>query len=127
MTVRDVPRSEWGSFLGGFSRGHRAWIGTIHGLVGGMLVTRVPSAALKAATLENGDSGPILRMTFLNGVSLCAVRPCVVRVQTDDGAERALEVETADGGFIRLAFRATALPEQLDGVAAGELMAEALR
>jgi hypothetical protein len=50
-----------------------------------------------------------------------------VRVQTDDGAERALEVETADGGFIRLAFRATALPEQLDGVAAGELMAEALR
>jgi hypothetical protein len=127
MTLRDVPQSEWRSFLEGFSREHCAWIGTIHGLVGGAPVTHVPSMALKSVTLDSGaSSGFVLRITFVNGVSLCAVRPCVVRVQADDGAERALEVETADGGFVRLAFRATALPEQLDGVASGELMAEAV-
>jgi hypothetical protein len=126
MTIQDLPRCEWGSFLEGFSREHRAWIGTIHGLVAGAPVTHIPSVALKSVTLESGASGPIVRITFVNGVSLCAVQPCVLRVQTDDGVERALEVETADGGFIRLAFRATALPEQLDGIAPGELMAEAL-
>jgi dienelactone hydrolase len=126
MTVRDVPRSEWRPFLEGFSRAHRAWIGTLHGLTAGAPVTRIPSVALKSVTLERDASGPILRITFINGVSLCGVRPYLVRVQTDDGAERALEVETADGGFIRLAFRATALPDQLDGIAPGELMADAL-
>jgi hypothetical protein len=124
MTVRDVPRCEWPAFLEGFSREHCAWIGTINGLVGGAPVTHIPSVALKSVTLDTGASGPLLRMTFINGISLCAVQPCRVRVQTDDRAERALEIETADGGFIRLAFRAAALPEQLDGVAPGELIAE---
>jgi hypothetical protein len=126
MTVRDVSRSEWPSFLEHFGREHRAWIGTMHGLVAGAPLTHIPSVALKSVTLESDAPGPIVRITFVNGVSLCAVRPCVVRVQTDNGVERALEVETADGGFIRLAFRATALPVQLDKIAPGELMADAL-
>jgi hypothetical protein len=50
-----------------------------------------------------------------------------LRVQeADDGAEWALEVDTADGAFIRMAFRATALPEQLDGIAPGEIEVEVL-
>lgn len=126
MTVREVPASEWPSLLDNFSRGHCAWIVTIHGLVAGAVVTHIPSVPLKSVRLESGTSSPILRITFVNGVSLCAVEPSVMRVQTDDGAERALEVETADGGFIRVAFRATALPEQLDGIAPGELIAHAL-
>ena len=124
MTVRDVSQSEWHSFLECFSRQHGAWLGTIHGLVAGAPVTHIPSIALNSVMLASGASGRILRLTFANGVALCAVRPCVVRVQMDDGAERALEIETADGGFIRLAFRATALPEQLDGLAPSEVAAE---
>jgi hypothetical protein len=49
-----------------------------------------------------------------------------VRVQrTSDGAERALEIETVDGAFVRVAFRATVPPDQLDGIAPGEIAAEA--
>jgi hypothetical protein len=125
MTVRDVPRSEWRSFLQAFSRAHRAWIATIHGLVGSATVTHIPSVALKSVTLENARADPLVRITFINSISLCAARPRVLRVQSDNGAERALEVETADGGFIRVAFRTTVLPEQLDGVAPGELIADA--
>jgi len=123
MTLKDVPRCNWPSFLEGFSRRHRAWRGTFHGLIGGEPVTRIPSAALKSVTLERDGTGPVLRITFLNGVSLCAARPCIVRVETDNGAERALEAETCNGGFIRLAFRAAAEPEELDGVAPSELIA----
>jgi hypothetical protein len=48
-----------------------------------------------------------------------------VRVQeADDGAEWALEVDAADDVFVRMAFRATALPEQLDGLAPGEVDVE---
>lgn len=125
MAVQEVPRSQWRSFLERFSREHCAWIGTIHGFVAAVPVTHIPSVVLRSATLESGASGPILRITFANGISLCTVQPCVVRVQTGDGAERALEVETAEGVFLRLAFRATALPERLDGLAPGELMADA--
>ncbi|HLG57561.1 MAG TPA: hypothetical protein VI485_19620 [Vicinamibacterales bacterium] len=126
MTVRDVPRSGWCSFLERFSRAHRGWLATIHGIERGVAVTRVPSEAIKAIALEQHVPDAIVRLTFLNGVSLCAPRPSAVRVQeTKDGAECALEVDTAEGAFIRLAFRATALPEQLDGIAPAEMAAEA--
>jgi hypothetical protein len=48
-----------------------------------------------------------------------------MRVQSEDRGDRALEAETADGVFIRLAFRAPAFPEQLDGLAPAELIASA--
>jgi hypothetical protein len=81
--------------------------------------------ALQSVALETPGPDHILRLTFANGISLCGPRPSAVRVQeADDGAEWALEIETADGGFIRVAFRATALPEQLDGLAPGEVAIE---
>jgi hypothetical protein len=81
--------------------------------------------AFESVALERHDAEHVVRLTFSNGVSLCAPRPRRVCVQrTVEGAEYALEIETADGAFIRLAFRATALPEEVDGVAPGESMIE---
>jgi hypothetical protein len=66
----------------------------------------------------------MVRLTISSGVSLVAPRPRTIRVQlTEEGAERALEIETVDGALVRLAFRATALPQHLDGIAPGELHA----
>jgi hypothetical protein len=123
--IREVPVGEWPSFLEGFGRQHRAWLATLHGIEQGRPVTRVPSAAIKRVTLETLVPDSVVRFTFLSGVSLCAPRPATIRLQkTQDGADAALEVDTTDGAFIRLAFRATALPEQLDGIAPGELTAQ---
>ena len=48
-----------------------------------------------------------------------------MRIQeTDIGRVQALEIDGSEGQFIRLAFRATALPEQLDGLAPGELIVD---
>jgi hypothetical protein len=125
MTIRDVPVCDWQSFLDRFSRAHHAWLMTVHGIVHGMPVTCVPSVAIKSVALERGTADHLVRLTFDNGISLCVPRPCAVRVQeADDGAEWALEVDAADDVFVRMAFRATALPEQLDGLAPGEVDVE---
>jgi hypothetical protein len=41
--------------------------------------------------------------------------------QTDDGADRGLEIVDDAGVCTRVRFRAAAIPEMLDGVAPGEL------
>jgi hypothetical protein len=108
-----------------FSRAHRAWLATVHGVEQGMPVTSISSTAIKSVALEPQGPDHILRLIFANGISLCAPRPSAVRVQeANDGAEWALEVDTAEGAFMRIAFRATALPEQLDGIAPGEVDVE---
>lgn len=117
-----VPAVEWRPFLERFSRRHCGWLATIHGFEAGLPVTHIGSERFDAVRLERIDFDHLIRVTFANGVSLCAPRPRAVRVQqSDQGAEAALEVETAAGAFIRLAFRATALPDQLDGVAPAEV------
>jgi hypothetical protein len=123
--IHDVPRIEWPEFLERFSREHRAWLATIHGIEDDRPLTRVPSAPIKTLTLVREEPDDTLRLTLANGISLCAPRPCAVRVQyTDGGIERALEIETFDGVLIRIAFRAAARPDELDGLAPGEMPAE---
>ena len=122
MTIQNVPPPQWHSLLERFSREHRAWLATVHGVEHQRPVTRVPSVAIRAVSLEEESADRVVRVTFGNGLSLCAPRPSVIRVQkTDVGAECALEIETVTGGFVRVAFRATARPEELDGAAPGEV------
>ena len=117
-----VPAVEWCGFLECFSRRHRGWLATIHGFARDAPLTKIPSQPIRSVALERCDSDHLIRVTLATGISLCAPRPRAVRIQTTiEGAEMALEVDTAEGAFMRLAFRATALPDQLDGVAPGEL------
>jgi hypothetical protein len=88
-------------------------------------LTRVPSVAIRSVSLEEDLPDGVVRVTFGNRLSLCVPRPSVIRVQkTDDGADCALEIDTVTGGLVRVAFRATARPEELDGVAPGESIDE---
>ena len=126
MTIQHVPPPQWRGFLDRFSREHRAWLATVHGVEHGRPTTRMPSVAIRSVSLEEDLRDGIVRVTYGNGLSLCAPRPSAVRVQqTEDGADCALEIDTASGGLVRLAFRATARPEELDGFAPGELTDEA--
>ena len=121
-TVSTIPAVEWPSFLERFGRRHRAWLTTIHGVECGMPVTCATAVPLESVALERRGQDYLVRVIFGKGASLCAPRPRAVRVQhTGEGAEWALEVDTADGAFLRLAFRATALPDQIDGLVPREL------
>jgi hypothetical protein len=116
--MQDLPAVEWCPFLERFGREHRAWLATVHVVDTGGAVTRRTQVRLKSAT-HVLDAALV---EFLDeGQSLCARRPCALRIQqTAIGTVQALEIETQEGQVIRLAFRATALPEQLDGLAPGE-------
>jgi hypothetical protein len=121
-----VPPREWRAFLERFSREHRAWLATTHCIGPAAPVTRIRSQALESVALQRRALEHVVRLTFAGGQSLHARRPRAIRVeQLESGAERALEIDTADDTFVRLAFRATALPQQLDGVAPGEVTGEA--
>ena len=117
--IHEVPAGEWCLFLEGFSCEHRAWLATIHVVDTGGAVTRWTPVRLKSAR-HVGDAA----LFEFSGErpSLYVRRPGALRIQhTDIGAVQALEIDTLDSQFIRLAFRATALPEQLDGLAPSEL------
>jgi hypothetical protein len=117
--IQELPAGEWCRFLEGFSHAHRAWLATIHVVDIGGAVTRWTQVRLKSAT--HIDDAALFEFQD-EWQSFCARRACAIRAQqTDIGAVQALEIETLEGQFIRLAFRATALPEQLDGLAPGEL------
>ena len=117
--MREVSAGEWGPFLERFGREHRAWLATVHVVDAGSTVHRSAVVPMKSASA----SADVVKLEFLGDTQpVCLHRPCALRIQqTDIGRVHALEIETAHGQFIRLAFRATPLPEQLDGLAPGEL------
>jgi hypothetical protein len=116
--IRELPAREWRTFLETFGRAHFAWLATIHIVDPRGTVTRSPLLPLTSTS----SSREVIRLDVVDDrYSICAHRPCALRIQQSlTGAIEALEIDTAEGHFIRLAFRATALPEQLDGLAPGE-------
>ena len=119
--TRQVASGEWPAVLDRFGREHRAWLATIHIVDGRGTVSRLEQCPVKSATAMTDA----VRLDFLDQrLSVCARRPCALRLQEiEPGLTQAMEIDTADGQLIRVAFRATARPEQLDGVAPGELPA----
>lgn len=119
--TRQVASGEWPAVLERFGREHRAWLATIHIVDGQGTVSRFDRRPVKSATATKDA----VRLEFLDQrPSVCARHPCALRIQEiEPGLTQAVEIDTVDGQLIRVAFRATARPEQLDGVAPGELTA----
>jgi len=125
MSVCDVPRSRWADVLGQFSRSHRGWLASVATVrPGPELVSHTDSRPLESVTLMQAGGRPTaVRVMFRGGPDVCVSAPRTLAVdRTHDGAERALEIDAAGGVFVRIAFRATALPEEVDGMAPAELV-----
>jgi hypothetical protein len=108
MPTMDVPAREWSDFLESFSLRHRAWLATIED-AGGRIDHGAKPMPLAAVTPER--EGPRVR----------AIEISLRLRQTDAGADRALEIVDGAGHCTRIAFRAAAVPEMVDGVAPGEV------
>lgn len=125
MSVCDVPRSRWADVLGQFSRSHRGWLArAVTVRPGPELMSHTDWYPLESVTLTwNGGRATAVRVAFQGGPDVCVGGPRAVAVdRTLDGAERALEIDAAGGVFVRIVFRATALPEEVDGMAPAELI-----
>ncbi len=127
MTMRTIPARDWQSFLVRFGRAHRAWLTTVERLAAGQPShVEAASRPLDTITPIGAPDGHLaIEVRFQDAaepVTMLVRRPTALRVEeTADGAERGLDIEDADRGCTRVRFRATALPETLDGMAPGEL------
>jgi len=125
MSVHDVPRARWAGVLEQFSRAHRGWRANVACVrPGPELAFRTGWYPLESVTIARaGMRAPEIFVNFQGAPATCVRAPRTLRVDTrEDGAEWALEIDGAGGEFVRLAFRATALPDELDGMAPAELV-----
>ncbi len=125
MRTRQIPRAEWVPFFEGFNRRHPQWLATVWLLdprLGAQVEARelpfegiVTDPLATSITIELGGRPE-------KNIDHPVAEPVQVLLQTtDEGAETALGIESADGSRTLLEFRAPVLTEELDGLAAEEL------
>lgn len=130
MPTQQIPHYEWKRFFDEFSRQHQSWLVTIEMLgrdIGHQVQVRnLPLQGLIVEPNEMGED----EITIISGsqpdahISHTITSPRRVWLkQNDEGADEAVEIESF-AGITLVSFRATALPEMLDGVRAKRAAAE---
>jgi hypothetical protein len=125
MKTKQIPKDEWSAFLDMFTRQHQGWLVKLE-ILDPEIGAQVEETGL---TLEgvtddwNQTSGHAI--TIMAGrdadkhITHSIKLPTQISLeQTDDGADVALSINSGEGTTALLSFRATALPETVDGVAA---------
>lgn len=123
MATREIPREEWIEFFDGFSRQHEGWLVTVE-VLSSELGAQVEARELRlegiTADLKGDGEDTISIMvgeTPDDHVTHTITAPSHVRLeQTQEGANEALQIESASGAMTLLRFRSAVLPEMVDGV-----------
>jgi hypothetical protein len=101
--TREVPAAEWSAFLRSFTLQHEQWLVRVTGLAG--------EEPLDDVTAGDGE------IAITAGGRRVVVRnPRRLRVEVDNRATRALEIEDGQGSITRIAFRTAIAPELVDGM-----------
>ena len=124
MKTKEIPRNEWQKFFNIFSRQHEGWLVTLE-ILGPEIGAQVEERGLAFQGIVNeGDEvqGNEILMMFGakpdDHITHSISNPATVSVeQTDEGADAALAIKSADGVTALLRFRSAVLPEMVDAVA----------
>lgn len=119
----EVPRDAWVSTFDEFTRVHRGWLVSIEVLNADLgaqsAIEDLPLLGISADRL--GEDGTIaISVAGAGREHLTHFIQAVARMyreQTPEGADIALEIESADGTRTILRFRVAARPETVDGIA----------
>jgi hypothetical protein len=123
MTTREIPRAEWTEFADAFSRKHAGWLVTLEALdpaLGAQEIARdVPLGGITADREPGHDEITILlaESSQRHATHRVVAATRLYLLQNDEGADEALEAETASGSKTILRFRSPMLPEMVDGLA----------
>ena len=123
MPTKEIPRDEWNKFLDTFSRQHEGWLATLEVFAADIgaqeQAHNLPLGGI-TATSTNDDSQSIainLGRTPEDHVTHTITRPTRLWLeQTSEGANAALEIESADEVKTLLRFRSALPAEMVDGV-----------
>jgi len=124
MVTREIPPGEWEEFFDEFTRRHEGWLVTVENFGDLGAQVEVQERALKGIVAERrAGSSEIEIMTGDSPdetLTHVVAHPTRVRIEeTSEGAESALEIQSRDEGTTLVSFRATALPETVDGAGPG--------
>ncbi|MGH9601842.1 MAG: DUF5335 family protein [Terriglobales bacterium] len=122
--TRQIPRAEWRTFFDSFSRQHEGWLASLELLAPDLgALTEVynrPLAGITAELHRSGrDSITIIFGRIPSELTHIVSEPTRVWLkQTAEGADDALEIESAQGPTALLRFRSPRLSEEVDGMIA---------
>jgi hypothetical protein len=102
MDVQEISRHDWPGALERFSRAHRGWL------------VSIANAKVEGPLRSVQTEGDSIVVRVGDAAALRIDAPVALRVD-----DMGLEIETA-AGVTRLRFRASALPEALNGIAPAE-------
>jgi Family of unknown function (DUF5335) len=122
MQTVEIPHEAWGQTLNEFTAIHEGWLISLDVLsptIGAQPeINNLPLLGVSAGRVDHDDTITIsaarAAAEHITHTIRAATRVYIER--REDGADVALQIESADGTKTILRFRATALPETLDGV-----------
>lgn len=123
MQTVEVSRHDWGKALSQFSAIHEGWLVSLDVLnneIGAQLeFNDLPLLGVSADHVKDGTVTISAARSAAEHVSHTIHAPTRISIERrEDGADVALQIESADGTKSILRFRTPALPETLDGIAA---------
>ena len=122
MQTVEVPREAWARTLNEFTAIHEGWLMSLEVLspiIGAHPeISNLPLLGVSADRVDHDDAITISAARGAADYTTHTIRAAtrVYIERREDGADVALQIESADGTKTILRFRATALPETLDGV-----------
>jgi len=123
MPTQEIPRAQWATFLDTFTQQHEGWLATLEVFapdLGAQQEARnLPLEGITTAA-KNGDPETIsisLGKSPEDHLTHTITQPTHLWLaQTAEGANAALEIESADDVKTLLRFRSTLPSEMVDGV-----------
>ncbi len=123
MQTVEIAREDWADWLNEFTAIHDGWLVSLDILAPDLgaepEITNLPLLGVSADSL-NHDGSIAVSVARSRSEHLTHTIEAVRRLwieRTDEGADAALEAESADGTKTILRFRAAVLPETVDGIA----------
>jgi hypothetical protein len=123
MPTQEIPRAEWRTFLNTFSQQHEGWLATLEVFatdIGAQQEARdLPLEGITTTTTTNELQAIAISLGKIpeDHVTHTISGPTRIWVeQTSEGANAALEIESADDVKTLLRFRSALPAEMVDGV-----------
>ncbi len=123
MPTREIPRDEWNKFLDTFSRQHEGWLATLEVFaadIGAQEQARnLPLEGITATSTDDESPSIAINLgkTPEDHVTHTITKPTRLWLeQTSEGANAALEIESADEVKTLLRFRSALPADMVDGV-----------
>ena len=122
MTTQEIPHDEWKTFFDTFSRQHEGWLASLELLGSEMGAQReahdLPLEGISATSKDEAETIAIsLGRTPEDHITHTITEPTRVWLeQTPQGANAALEIESADHVKTLLRFRSALPADMVDGV-----------